>query len=385
MKTYTLDDSQLNGHNRPLLVVGAGGFIGGFISRRALQLDYDTWAGVRESTSRRYLKDKDLHFAVFDYEDTDTLRRQLLEQRPSSGRWDMIIWNLGATKCPNFTDFNRINYLYLKRFTDLLIELDMIPERMLFMSSLSALGPGDENTYAPLDNNTIPAPNTYYGVSKIKAETYLLTVSDRIPWIIFRPTGVYGPHEKDYLMMIKSIDSGLDVGMGYKRQMLTFVYVDDLVQAMFQALAAPAHKVLHHTYIISEDRAYTQKEFRDIVSSLLGKSMVMPLKLPMWMVYGVSAASEKIAALRGKSSTLNRDKFKIMKQRNWNCDVSPAKQDFGFEPLWSLEDGLRETVIAYLLDKKGAVEEATRAAIAAAVRRRIEDAHRRATQKDNPR
>lgn len=338
---------------KTILIVGAGGFIGGFIADKALALGYRTWVGVRKSTSRRYLTDKRLDFIDFDYDDKDAVRDALRSNCPESGKWDFIIWNLGATKCANFADFNRINYLYLKDFVETLLELDMAPGRFLFMSSLSALGPGDESGYAPLTSKTIPNPNTRYGVSKIKAETFLETVSNRLPWIIFRPTGVYGPHEKDYLMMIKSIDRGFDVGMGYKKQLLTFIYVEDLVDAMFLALKAPSDRVVHRKYIISEDRAYTQKEFRSVVCSHLGKKYALPLKFPMWTVFAISFLSEKLAAARGQASTLNRDKFRIMKQRNWNCDISDAKNDFGFAPAWSLDKGIRETVRQYLTEKKG--------------------------------
>ncbi len=41
--------------NKKILVVGAGGFIGGFIAGRALDKGYETWVAVRESTSRSYL------------------------------------------------------------------------------------------------------------------------------------------------------------------------------------------------------------------------------------------------------------------------------------------------------------------------------------------
>lgn len=337
--------------NKTLLIVGAGGFIGGFIASRALELGYDTWVGVRASTSRKYLTDSRLHFIEFDYDDPEALARTLTGNCPEAGRWDNIIWNLGATKCAVFADFNRINYLYVRDFTETLLNLGMAPEKFLFVSSLSALGPGDEINYSPLDSKTIPAPNTRYGVSKIKAETFLETVSDRLNWIIFRPTGVYGPREKDYLMMVKSIDSGWDVGMGYKKQLLTFIYVDDLVNAMFDALRAPSDKVVHHKYIISEPQAYTQKEFREIVCRHLGKKRAIPVKFPMWLVYAVSTVSEKIAAARGQASTLNRDKFKIMKQRNWNCDISDAVRDFGFSPRTSLDEGMRETVKVYKNNK----------------------------------
>ena len=50
-----------------LLVVGAGGFIGGFIASEGLRRGYDVTVAVRQSTSRRYLSDERLNFAVLDY------------------------------------------------------------------------------------------------------------------------------------------------------------------------------------------------------------------------------------------------------------------------------------------------------------------------------
>ncbi len=334
--------------DKTILIVGAGGFIGGFIAEEALKRGYRTWVGVRESTSRRYLTSPDLNFVVLDYDNDNNIAAALRAAAPESGRWDYIIWNLGATKCTNFRDFNRINYEYVRTFIGVLQRENMLPERFLYMSSLSALGPGDEQGYAPLTSKSIPHPNTRYGLSKIKAETYLETHAD-LQWIIFRPTGVYGPHEKDYLMMIESIDKHFDFGVGYKKQMLTFIYVADLVNAMYDALAAG---VSRRKYIISEDRAYTQKEFRKIVAQHLGTRFVIPVKLPMWAVYVASVVAEKWGLITMKPSTLNRDKFKIMRQRNWNCDVSDAKRDFGFNPQYSLDRGIALTVEAYLAEKK---------------------------------
>ncbi|MCM1292430.1 MAG: NAD(P)-dependent oxidoreductase [Bacteroides sp.] len=332
-----------------VLIVGAGGFIGGFIAGESLRRGYETWVAVRQSTSRRYLTDPALHFLVLDYDDEAATTEALRTALPEGERWDYIIYNLGATKCVNFADFNRINYLYLRSFVEALRAADKIPERFLFMSSLSALGPGDEKNYQPLDSHTIPNPNTRYGVSKIKAETFLETCPD-IPWTIFRPTGVYGPHERDYLMMIKSIDRHWDFGVGYRRQLLTFIYVEDLVEAMFDALVSPA--TVKKKYIISEPRAYSQKEFRRIVSKALGGKWVIPVRLPMWAVYVASSVAQRVASLQGKPSTLNRDKYRIMKQRNWNCDVSDAVRDFNFNPKFPLERGVQKTVEAYLAEKQ---------------------------------
>lgn len=331
-----------------LLVIGAGGFIGGFIARQGLERGYDVTVAVRQSTSRRYLTDERLKFLVLDYGDAEAVAEAMNQALPNGERWDYVIHNLGATKCANFRDFDTINYRYLVNIVEALKNTGKAPERFLFMSSLSAMGPVDEKTYRPITNADVPHPNTRYGLSKMKAEEYLRYRSE-LPYIIFRATGVYGPREKDYLMMIKSIDGHLDVGMGYRKQLLTFIYVDDLVGAMFDALAAG---VSNKTYIISEPRSYTQKQFRSMVADALGGRWVLPLKLPMWVVLAVSTLAEKFAAWRGKASTLNRDKYKIMKQRNWSCDVSEAQADFGFHADYPLERGVRATVDAYLEEKK---------------------------------
>ncbi len=339
--------------SKKLLIVGAGGFIGGFIAEEGLRRGFDTYVAVRETTSRRYLKDERLHFVVLDYDNEEAMTQSLNEALPQSDKWDYIIYNLGATKCVNFMEFNRINYSYLRSFVEVLQATGKVPGRFLFMSSLSALGIGDEEGYTPISSKTIPNPNTRYGLSKIKAETFLETLTD-FPYIIFRPTGVYGPHEKDYLMMIKSIDSHWDFGVGYRRQLLTFIYVEDLVNAMFDAYEAG---VVKRKYIISEDACYTQKQFREIVARELGVKWVIPVKLPLWIVYIASYIAEKWAAAQLRTSTLNRDKFKIMRQRNWSCDVSDAKRDFNFNPKFSLEDGIKATVAAYLADKRQDKEE----------------------------
>ena len=331
---------------KTLLVVGAGGFIGGFICGEGLRRGFDTYAGVRESTSRRYLGDPALHIVDFDYDSPSDLGRQLREAAPEGG-WDMIIYNLGATKALNFGDFNRINFEYLRNFTEALERNKLMPEKFLYMSSLSALGEADEKNYTPIDSTTVPHPNTRYGLSKFKSEMYLETHPE-IPWIIFRPTGVYGPHEKDYLMMIECIDRHFDFGVGYRKQLLTFIYVDDLV-------SAPASdKTLHRKYIISEPRAYTQTEFRAIVAKALGRKAVVPIKLPLWAAYVASYVAEKWSHISLKPSTLNRDKFKIMRQRNWTCSVAEAEADFGFHADYPLERGIEETVKAYLAEKAAA-------------------------------
>ena len=72
------------------------------------------------------------------------------------------------------------------------------------MSSLSSYGRGDEKTFRPISLDDPQLPDTDYGKSKLEAENYLRHQS-YFPYVILRPTGVYGPGEKDYFMEIKSV------------------------------------------------------------------------------------------------------------------------------------------------------------------------------------
>ena len=328
---------------KSILITGAGGFIGGFLVEEALRRGYDTWAAVRSTTSREYLKDERIHFIELDYTDQDRLEETLRDHMGEWGRWDYVVHNLGVTKSTNYLDFEQVNYGYLKALADAMRVTNMTPDVFLLMSSLSVMGPGDENTYQPIKSNDVPLPNTYYGVSKLKAETYLQSL-EGFPFTIFRCTGVYGPRERDYYLMIKSIKRGFDFSVGFKKQMLTFIYVKDLAVAVMDALDKGP---LHRAYFISENQGYTQQEFRKIVCEELGKKFVIPVTCPLWVVKRVCAIAEWIGKVTLKASTLNRDKYKILKQRNWLCDTSDARRDFGFNPQYSLRKGIREAIAWY--------------------------------------
>ena len=328
---------------KSILITGAGGFIGGFLVEEALKRGYDTWAAVRSTTSREFLQDERIHFIELDYSDQDKLEQTLRDHMAEQGRWDYIVHNLGVTKSTNYLDFEQVNYGYLRALVDALRAVEMTPDVFLMMSSLSVMGPGEKKSYKPFTSNDVPLPNTYYGVSKLKAETYLQSV-ENFPFTIFRCTGVYGPRERDYYLMIKSIKRGFDFSVGFDKQMLTFIYVKDLATAVMDALERGP---LLKAYFISEEKAYTQQEFRKIVCEELGKKFVIPVTCPLWLVKQVCSVAEWIGKVTLKASTLNRDKYKILKQRNWLCDTTDARRDFNFNPKYPLREGIREAIAWY--------------------------------------
>lgn len=328
---------------KKIIITGASGFIGGFLIEKALNLGFQTWAGIRKNSNREYLKNHGILFLELDFGDKEKLIEQLREFKQLFGHIDYIIHNAGVTKCLNPSDFNKVNYQYTANFVDALREAGCIPDKFILMSSLSAFGVGDEKNYTPIKLTDTPKPNTAYGISKLKAEQYLCNTTD-FPYIILRPTGVYGPREKDYFLMLKTVKSGLDVGAGFKPQHLTFIYVKDLVDAAFLALESP---IKNKAYFIADGDVYTDKEYTTLVKKALGKKCVLSLKVPLAILKLISIVAEDFSKITKKPSTLNRDKYKIMRQRNWECDIEPLKKDLHFAPKYNLKKGLKESIAWY--------------------------------------
>ncbi len=328
---------------KSILVTGASGFIGSYLVEAAVERGLQTWAGVRASSSRKYLQDHRIQFFELDFGHPERMRALLQQHKLRYGRFDYIVHCAGVTKCADKRDFERVNYGQTADFVRALIELDMVPVQFIFISTLSVFGPVHEKDYQPITDRDIPQPNTAYGQSKWKAEQFLQSLPD-FPTVIFRPTGVYGPREKDYFLMAQSIKQHVDVAAGFKRQDLTFVYVKDIVQAVFLAIE---RQVTHRAYFLSDGQVYQSRTFSDLIRRELGNPLVIRLKFPLIVLKIVSLLAEWVARCRGTSSTLNSDKYRIMKQRNWRCNIAPTCEELGYRPLYDLERGVTETMNWY--------------------------------------
>ena len=326
-----------------ILITGASGFIGSFIVQEALKRRFGVWAGIRASSSKKCLKECKIHFLELDFAHPNELRAQLSGHKGTYNKFDYIVHCAGVTKCADKSDFDRVNYLQTKYFVDTLRELNMIPKQFIYISTLSVFGPIREKDYSPISEEDTPAPNTAYGLSKLKAELYIQSLPG-FPYVIYRPTGVYGPREADYFLMAKSIRQHTDFSVGYKRQDLTFVYVKDIVQAIFLGIEK---EVSRRAYFLADGKVYKSRAFSDLIQKELGSPFVIHIKCPLIVLKVVSLLAEFIATRSGKSSTLNSDKYKIMKQRNWQCDITPAVKELGYAPEYDLEKGVKETIAWY--------------------------------------
>lgn len=321
------------------MITGASGFIGSFIVEEALRRGMEVWAGVRKSSSLAFLSDKRIRLVNLNLTDEEQLLEALREVEPH-----YVVHAAGLTKSLRRDDFYRVNTEGTKNLVRALGRLPQPPRRLVYLSSLSIYGPiREQQPYTEICESDEPRPNTAYGKSKLQAERFL-DEECRIPYVVLRPTGVYGPRERDYFLMAKSIKAHSDFAVGFRRQDITFVYVRDVVQAVFLALERGASG---RKYFLSDGEVYQSEAFSRLIRRELGNPWCVRLTAPVWVLRAVSWVGERVGRLTGRVSTLNEDKYHIMRQRNWRCDIRPAIEELGYQPEWQLERGVVETIRWY--------------------------------------
>ena len=311
-----------------ILITGASGFIGSFLVEAALAKGWQTCAGIRSSSNKEYLQDKRIQFINLNYADKEKLREQINQQVFQYGAWDYVIHNMGITKSMNGDDFETVNYLYSKHLIEVLQESGNIPQKFVYISTVGA------------HHSRV---HTRYGESKLKTEKFLKSQTG-FPYIILCPTGVYGPRDKEYYLILKMLKSGFEIAAGFRSQELSFVYVKDLAKAAILALESP---IENKSYSVSDGDNYSYFEYTRIAKEIMGKERTIRLRIPLFILHALSIFSEKIAKRKNQTSILNRDKYQILKQRDWTCNIFFIAKDLGFYADYNLKQGLEESINWY--------------------------------------
>jgi len=325
-----------------VLITGASGFIGSFLVEEGLKRDYPVYAGIRRTSSREYLKDPRIHLLEMDFSAVDKLVTTLETCKNQGILFQYIIHSAGITKAGKKEDYFRVNAQNTQHFIQALLQTEMVPEKFIYMSSLAAFGPGDPVTMKPVMLSHTPNPIELYGKSKLESEKYIRSL-DSFPWLIFRPTGVYGPREKDYYVFFKTMSRGLETYIGTRQQILTFIYVKDLVRLLFDALKSP---IVRSSYFVSDGREYDTQTFAAITKKILQKK-TLKITVPPVVVKQLAFGLEKLFGLWGAIPTLNTDKYNVLRSTNWRCETDPLQRDFGFIAEYDLEKGVSETIDWY--------------------------------------
>ncbi len=324
---------------KKVLVTGASGFIGSTLIDRLLEAGtYEVYAGVRKTSDRKYLQDSRIKFIDVAFSSPERLKQQLSEEN-----FDCIFHFAGLTKAKHLDDFEKVNFLLTKNLVD---AIDPQKTKLIYLSSFAAHGPGEEVHFTKAKISDENKPNTAYGRSKLKAENYINSAF-KGKYVIFRPTGVYGPRETDYFVFFQTIDNHIEPYLGFVPQHLTFIYSKDLVEVCLKAFES---EVSGKTYFVSDGKMYLDSDFAAITKQVLHKR-TLKLKFPLFIVRWISAFLDSFGRMIGKQFTLNNDKFAILAARNWECDIEDLKRDLNFEPKYDLQKGVEEAIAWYKKEK----------------------------------
>ena len=319
-----------------VLITGASGFVGSHLVEEALKNDLDVYAGIRKSSSQEWLQDERIQFLYLDLSDQSSLE-EVMEKH----HFDYVIHNAGVTKTNKKSDYFRVNVDFSKNLALASLKSKRL-KKFAFMSSLAAYGPADFQEDKVLSNRSKPHPVTTYGKSKLRAEGVLKEIKN-LPLLIFRPTGIFGPRESDFLTVFQTIQKGVSPSVGFTEQWISLVYVKDLVRVLIKACSSDVN---NQAYFVTDGNLYKTSQFNEVIAESLGKKP-LKIKVPLPFVFALASINEGISRITGKASILNMDKFAEIKSRNLDCDISNLVQDFEYRPDYTLEAAVSETADWY--------------------------------------
>lgn len=302
-----------------VLLTGGAGFIGSHLARRLIQEGHHITIVDDLSTGKRQNVPSGAEFLPIDLSKTG-----FASHLPKSP-YDAVC-HLAAQSSGDISEENPLYDMQTNAVSTLLLSrwcLEHDIPHFLYASSMAIYGNVPKEKL-PATEETLCAPLSYYGVSKLTSENLLRILnSRRFRTTSFRMFSVYGPGQnlenlkqgmvsiylayllrKDPVPVTGSLDRFRD-----------FIYIDDVIDAWHRALTHPA--TLSQVYNIGSGRSTTVRALLD----LLLKTFHLPSNHP-------------IQERPGSGS----DQFGLY------ADIQRAKKDLGWQPRTGLEEGLEKMV-----------------------------------------
>ncbi|MEY3367073.1 MAG: hypothetical protein RI973_228 [Bacteroidota bacterium] len=324
---------------KKILITGASGFVGSHLVEESLRRDLEVFAGVRASSSRDFLRDERIRFVELNFADTAQLANAV-----KTHRFDYIIHNAGIVSAPRPEDYWKVNCEYVKNFANAILAAGHQPEKFTFISTAASYGPASPDDLTDfITEDREPRPINTYGKAKLEAERFLTQLHD-FPYVILRPTGVYGPREREIFTFFQFINRNIEAYIGFRRQHLALVYIKDLVRVALDATTTAA--VTQKSYFVSDGRYYAQRDLGAAARKILRKR-TLRFHIPATLIRSVAWLMEQLYKNSGSYPALNLEKVRILESINWKCDIEPLREDLNFQPQYDLEEGLAETLAWY--------------------------------------
>jgi nucleoside-diphosphate-sugar epimerase len=201
----------------------------------------------------------------------------------------------------------------------------------------------------PANEDTPYGPGDHYQESKTEGERLVLRdmAEGRLPIVVFRPGGIYGPRDLRFLKLIKAIKRGRFVMLGRGQVMYQMIYVEDLIDGIL--LRGTDEKAISNVYILTGEEAVTLNQLVQVIGDVLAVR-VSGRHFPVAPVYLAGFLCELICKPFGINPPLYRRRVDFF--RKSRCfDISKAKRELGFQPRMGLKAGMQRTVDWYQKEK----------------------------------
>lgn len=289
---------------------------------------------VRRSSSLRYLPREGIELVQGDLADGTGLDEAVEGAA-------VVVHIAGVTKAFSEAAFYQGNL----RATENLLracERKTAPPRLVHVSSLAAIGPSP--ALEPLDEDAAPHPLTWYGRSKLAAETAVRASTLAGSAVILRPPVVYGQRDTDVFEVFRSVARGMMLRIGREESYFSYIHVKDLAEAVW--LAVSSEGVAGRTYFVANAEPVSWTAFAETAAGVMGRR-VRTVRVPAALAYLAGWCAEGASRLRGKPGIVSRQKVIEACCRYWTCDPSRACREMGFQAARTLREGMEETLAWY--------------------------------------
>jgi GlcNAc-P-P-Und epimerase len=178
-----------------------------------------------------------------------------------------------------------------------------------------------------------------YGMSKVISEQFTRSARLNCAWTIIRPTNIWGPwhprYPKEFWLMLKK---GLYVHPDGEPTIRSYGYVGNIVYQMMKIIESPLPLVDKKVYYLGDPPIRLLDWVNGFSIAITGKHVRM---VPRGL-FKVLAAAGSILGTLGVRFPIHLSRYRSMTE-DYISPIEPTIVNFGL-PLYSLEDGIRETV-----------------------------------------
>lgn len=332
---------------RRALITGASGFIGHHLAMTLRDRGDDVVALVRPSSDTSRLAALGVELVVGDVTNAASLRHCL--------RGIDVVYHLaGLTKALHRRQLYAVNEVGTRNVAAECAARSA-PPCLIHVSSLAAAGPALYGV--PSQETDAAQPVSNYGRSKRAGELALYPFAKQLPVTIVRPPIVFGEGDPATLAMFRAIKySWIHTVPGILPKRFSLIHARDLAELLVSAAERgerlprdenDARNNGQGVYYADCGLQPTYYQLGQLIGQALGRPFTACLPVPNLGVWGVSAVTESVARLFGRSVYLSLDKAREATAGSWICSAEKAHRQLGFRVSSPLLDQLHVTARWY--------------------------------------